>query len=85
MRGKDWDTREEPLKIAGLLKETYDGYQVIVIDCLMSWLSNVMHAGMDPGHEIDCLISSLTSHHSSLLSIVSNEVGMGIVPENEMA
>jgi adenosylcobinamide kinase/adenosylcobinamide-phosphate guanylyltransferase len=85
MRGKDWDTCEEPLKISGLLRETYDRYQVIVVDCLTLWLSNVMHAGMNPGHEIDCLISSLTTHHSSLLFIVSNEVGMGIVPENEMA
>jgi adenosylcobinamide kinase/adenosylcobinamide-phosphate guanylyltransferase len=85
MRGINWDTLEEPLKIANLLKETGDRYQVIVIDCLTLWLSNIMHAGLNLEHEIEYLISSLTTNRSSLLYIVSNEVGMGIVPANEIA
>lgn len=58
---------------------------MIVIDCLTLWLSNIMYAGLDIKAEIEYLISSLLTPHSSLTYIVSNEVGMGIVPENEIA
>lgn len=85
LRGKDWDTYEEPLKIADLIREIEDKYDVIVVDCLTLWLSNLMHVGLDIEVEIDRFISSLVTRHSSLMYIVSNEVGMGIVPENEMA
>jgi len=84
-RGKDWDTYEEPLEIAEVIKKIEGKYSVIVIDCLTVWLSNIMHAGLNIKAEIEHLISSLATCHSSLVYIVSNEVGMGIVPDNEMA
>lgn len=83
-RGNEWDTYEEPLKIADAIGNMEGKYSVIVIDCLTLWLSNLMHAGLNIEDEIESFISSLITHHSSLF-IVSNEVGMGIVPENEMA
>jgi len=109
-RGKDWDAYEEPLKIAEVIKKTEGRYQIIVVDCLTLWLSNVMHAGLNIETEIEHLISSLATIHSStnqpyfnktmklipplikgsggdyqVIYIVSNEVGMGIVPENEIS
>ena len=84
-RGDEWDTYEEPIRIADVIKKTEGKYSVIVIDCLTLWLSNVMNSGLDIKAEIECLISSLLTPYSSLMYIVSNEVGMGIVPENEMA
>ncbi len=83
-RGKEWDTFEEPLMIAEIIKNIGDKYDAVVLDCLTLWLSNIIHANLDMEPEIERLISSLLSHHISVF-IVSNEVGMGIVPENEMA
>ncbi len=84
LRGKEWDTYEEPLRIAAIIKAIGGHYAVIVIDCLTLWLSNILHSGLDAETEIERLASSLTECRSSAC-IVSNEVGMGIVPENELA
>ena len=83
-RGKEWDTFEEPLMVAEVIKKIGDQYNAVVLDCLTLWLSNIMHANLSIEAEIERLISSLLSHQTSIF-IVSNEVGMGIVPENEMA
>lgn len=84
-RSDEWVTYEEPIKIADVIKKIEGKYSVIVIDCLTLWLSNIMHAGLNIKTEIEYLISSLLTLHLSSMYIVSNEVGMGIVPENEMA
>jgi adenosylcobinamide kinase/adenosylcobinamide-phosphate guanylyltransferase len=84
-REDDWVTYEEPIKISDVLKTIEGRYHVIVIDCLTLWLSNLMKAGLNIEYEIRYFFSSLVTRHSSLLYIVSNEVGMGIVPENDMA
>lgn len=83
-RGDEWVTFEEPLDIAKVLRDMKGEYEVVVIDCLTLWLSNLMHKSLTIESEIECLISSLVTRHSSFF-IVSNEVGMGIVPENELA
>jgi len=83
-RGNNWDTYEEPLKIAEIFREIKDKYNVIVIDCLTLWLSNLMHSNKDIKSEIESFCSSLSTVHCPLFT-VSNEVGMGIVPDNEMA
>ena len=85
-RGKDWETYEEPLRIAEVIQEIEGKYTAIVIDCLTLWLSNIMHNGLNINQEIAKLIETLRiTHHTSHIYLVSNEVGMGIVPENEMA
>lgn len=83
-RDEGWDTYEEPLNIASLINNIQHKYNIILIDCLTLWLSNLMHKGVDIGKEIESLILSLITPHS-LLFIVSNEVGMCIVPENKLA
>jgi len=85
LRGDGWITYEEPLRIADLVEDIKGKYSVILLDCLTLWLSNLMKAGLNIEAEIESFISSLLTPHSSLMYIVSNEVGMGIVPENEMA
>ena len=83
-RGGIWDTYEEPLRVAGLLREIDRKYGVIVLDCLTLWLSNVCQSDLDCDAEVDGLIDSLRDLRSSSVYIVSNEVGMGIVPANEL-
>lgn len=85
-RDDAWVTYEEPLKIAEVIKGIGDEYSVIVIDCLTLWLSNIMHSNLDIGYEIENLVETLRFIPCApCIYIVSNEVGMGIVPENELA
>lgn len=93
-RGKDWHTVEEPVDIVRALNELRD-YPLILLDCLTLWISNLMLNNLDIEKEIcrflDAIKSSVSSEQSAVNSlssaiiIVSNEVGMGIVPENELA
>jgi adenosylcobinamide kinase/adenosylcobinamide-phosphate guanylyltransferase len=85
-RGKDWDTFEEPLKIAGVIKEAISDYDAVVVDCLTLWLSNILHSNLNADYEIENLITALRSvRNTSSIYVVSNEVGTGIVPDNELA
>ena len=87
-RPSDWITFEEPVNIAALIKDIQDKYDIILFDCLTLWLSNLMLNNLDLEKEIGLFCSSLFTVHSALggsLFIVSNEVGMGIVPENELS
>jgi adenosylcobinamide kinase/adenosylcobinamide-phosphate guanylyltransferase len=77
-RGGGWDTFEEPLRIADTLAEVKRKYSVIIIDCLTVWLSNVMFLTEKPD-------SSPQRQQASRIYLVSNEVGMGIVPDNALA
>jgi adenosylcobinamide kinase/adenosylcobinamide-phosphate guanylyltransferase len=88
-RGKDWDTYEEPIEIGGLVRDIGNKYNVIVLDCLTLWLSNLIHSGLKINNAISDFKKSLgdigTTGQTSTIYIVSNEVGLGIVPENKMA
>jgi adenosylcobinamide kinase/adenosylcobinamide-phosphate guanylyltransferase len=83
-RGGGWETFEEPLNLADLLHDIGGTHDVILIDCLTLWLSNVMLKGLDPAGEAEALVEALSSAEADVF-VVTNEVGMGIVPENDLA
>ncbi|HEY3148315.1 MAG TPA: bifunctional adenosylcobinamide kinase/adenosylcobinamide-phosphate guanylyltransferase [Dongiaceae bacterium] len=83
-REAHWRTVEAPLDIAaGLVAETEQGAAVLV-DCLTLWLSNLMAAGRDPELEAEALVRALGQAGGPVV-FVSNEVGLGIVPDNALA
>lgn len=82
-RDARWQTHEEPLHLVDALSR-YSSGAVILVDCLTLWLSNIMIAKKDVVKEIDRLISCLHTPQATLI-FVSNEVGMGIVPDNGLA
>jgi adenosylcobinamide kinase / adenosylcobinamide-phosphate guanylyltransferase len=84
-RGGAWATFEEPLNIARLIKDVRDSYDIVLVDCLTLWLSNIMHAGFDTNKTVDELIDVISEDCPALLYVVSNEVGMGLVPESSLA
>ena len=85
-RTKEWSTLEEPLKVAGLLKNIRSSYDVVLIDCLTLWLSNVLLSNEEGLTDtIDEFISSLRECTAASVYIVSNEVGLGLVPDNALA
>ncbi|GAB4486388.1 MAG: bifunctional adenosylcobinamide kinase/adenosylcobinamide-phosphate guanylyltransferase [Thermodesulfovibrionales bacterium] len=83
-RTAEWDTIEEPVNLADLLAEIGDRYDVILVDCLTLWLSNLMLGSHDADAEIERLLLVFQETPAAVF-VVSNEVGLGIVPENELA
>ncbi|MEM7432914.1 MAG: bifunctional adenosylcobinamide kinase/adenosylcobinamide-phosphate guanylyltransferase [Pseudomonadota bacterium] len=82
-RGSSWQTIECPLNITACLRENSSADQVILIDCLTLWLSNLMHAECD----LDVTINEFTETVTQLdnpLVLVSNEVGLGVVPATRL-
>lgn len=82
-RGDDWLEREVPLDLVTALAET-DGGGARLVDCLTLWLSNLLHADRDWAREAETLADALARQKSSVV-LVTNEVGLGIVPDNALA
>jgi adenosylcobinamide kinase/adenosylcobinamide-phosphate guanylyltransferase len=85
-RPSEWDTFEESKDIAGVLEKHGNKYKTIVIDCLTLFVSNLM----EDKHDEAFITGSVTSMLAGLrktraeVIIVSNEVGLGIVPMNKV-
>jgi adenosylcobinamide kinase / adenosylcobinamide-phosphate guanylyltransferase len=82
-RGSEWLEREVPLDLVAALDET-DGGGARLVDCLTLWLSNLMHAQRDIEQETARLTEALGRQKSPVV-LVTNEVGLGIVPDNALA
>ncbi|MEM7276833.1 MAG: bifunctional adenosylcobinamide kinase/adenosylcobinamide-phosphate guanylyltransferase [Pseudomonadota bacterium] len=82
-RGSTWSTVEAPLDLSTAITRHLNKDQAIVIDCLTLWLSNIMHAERDIESETNRLVNAIANADSPLI-LVSNEVGMGIVPESAL-
>ncbi|RVE90037.1 bifunctional adenosylcobinamide kinase/adenosylcobinamide-phosphate guanylyltransferase [Sinorhizobium meliloti] len=83
-QGKGWTTHEEPLDLVGLLRRINEPGRAVLIDCLTLWVTNLMMEERDMAAEFAALAAFLPEARSRLV-FVSNEVGLGIVPENRMA
>jgi adenosylcobinamide kinase / adenosylcobinamide-phosphate guanylyltransferase len=86
-RGNAWDTYEEPLAVAELVHKLSERYEVVLLDCLTLWLSNIMaHTdGDDDVLRQSGLLVEAVKNVKGTCIIVSNEVGLGIVPDNPLA
>lgn len=82
-RGSAWTTLEAPLDIAGALRGLRIG-DVVVVDCLTLWLSNLMLDDRDLAAAAAELVAAVGGFDGTLW-LVSNEVGFGIVPDNALA
>jgi len=81
-RGPEWQTIEAPHDLTAALAAVAADIPVLV-DCLTLWLSNRMLADADMEPEISRLEAALDSRRGPIV-LVSNEVGFGIVPQNEL-
>ena len=82
-RGALWSTVEEPLELAAALDRLAEPGRPVLVDCLTLWLSNLMHAGRDVAAECAALCEVLTDPPGPVV-LVSNEVGLGLVPDNAL-
>jgi len=84
-RHRRFSTLEEPLALSAALKAAAKDHDVILVDCLTLWITNLLGAGRDVAQAVDELIATLGATDGARVILVSNEVGLGIVPDNAMA
>ena len=86
-RGPEWAAIEEQTEIARAVVSVEINYELILLDCMTLWLSNLIMAG-EPENQIfsrtEAFIEAIQRIPQSVI-IVSNEVGYGIVPVNDIA
>lgn len=84
-RGPEFDTVEEPLELAAVVREVKH-HDVVLIDCLTLWLANRLLAASEPDlvlAHVGELLAVLSKRQGHVI-VVTNEVGLGIVPESEL-
>ena len=79
--GDGWQTIEASLDPAAVIAGA-EG--LVLMDCVTVWLGNLMHHGKDIRAAVAGLCDALAATHAEVI-LVSNEVGLSIVPENAMA
>jgi len=79
-----WATVEEPLDVSGALASV-EG--VALLDCLSLWVSNLLLRGDSEAQMLEAAaqVLSVQTRRTAPLIVVSNEVGLGIVPDNALA
>lgn len=82
-RGAQWTTVEAPLDLAPVLAAAHPS-EAVLLDCATLWLTNHMLADHDLAAESAALLAALAACPAPV-TVVSNEVGWGIVPENALA
>ena len=80
-RAPGWVTVEEPLRLADAIARA-DG--PVLVDCLTLWLTNVMLRDEPEAAHTDALLAALAAREAETV-LVSNEVGLGIVPDNALS
>lgn len=87
VRGPEWRTVEEPLCVDEAVRKESAGTEVILLDCLTMWVSNMLVRDFRPEEVFDAverLVMEMKNANCSLI-LVTNEVGAGIVPDNNLA
>lgn len=85
-RPSTWQVFEEPLYLAKQLQAIDQAGQVIVVDCLTLWMSNLLiHANPElQQQQCDALFEVVVGLKSHVI-LVSNETGLGVVPMGELS
>jgi adenosylcobinamide kinase/adenosylcobinamide-phosphate guanylyltransferase len=83
-RGETWSTVEAPLDLAqAVAREAREG-RAVLADCLTLWVTNLMMEERDMNSAFDALGAAARNAGGPVV-FVTNEVGLGIVPDNAMA
>lgn len=82
-RPDTWETVEEELALCDVIKAADGKGKLVFVDCLTLWLSNLLYAERDVQQEVESFCETLASCQGEII-LVSNEVGLGLVPDNEV-
>lgn len=86
-----WDTLEEPRDLVAALTPRLPDYDTVLLDCLTLWVSNLLLSPSDAGQDRPDIAAEATRllrlYEDGDVSwiVVSNEVGLGVIPANELA
>lgn len=83
-RDERWQTVDAPLELVDALTAADGVDSVMLVDCLTLWMSNLLLADRDIAAQIDRLVDTIAVLTGRII-LVSNEVGLGIVPDNALA
>ncbi|MGH6897045.1 MAG: bifunctional adenosylcobinamide kinase/adenosylcobinamide-phosphate guanylyltransferase [Geminicoccaceae bacterium] len=83
-RGARWRTLEEPLDLVGAVQRECGPSRAVLVDCLTLWLTNLMVEERPVRAEMEGFVAALPRLGGALV-LVSNEVGLGVVPADPMA
>ncbi len=83
-RGPEWSTIEAPLDLAAAIAAQAVPGVTLLVDCLTLWASNLLLAEHDSDAALRDLRRAIGDYPGTLI-LVSNEVGLGIVPDNALA
>jgi adenosylcobinamide kinase/adenosylcobinamide-phosphate guanylyltransferase len=90
--GHGWVTIEEQFDLAGVFRRCAE-HRVVLVDCVTLWVNNLMYHAAEQGVQIQepdiadrCreLLDAARAYRGTLI-LVTNEVGLSVVPENEQA
>lgn len=84
-RAARFTTIEEPIALSDALLTASRDHDVILVDCLTLWITNLLMANEDVAKAVSELGATLVQLKAAKVILVSNEVGLGIVPDNAMA
>ncbi|MGB3221787.1 MAG: bifunctional adenosylcobinamide kinase/adenosylcobinamide-phosphate guanylyltransferase [Desulforhopalus sp.] len=91
--GRGWITVESEINLGAVIKERTSGIDVVLIDCITLWVNNILFAHDSDDSEVDDhFIGALcnewletTKRFAGTVICVTNEVGLGVVPDNSLA
>lgn len=87
-RGDRWKTFEEPRDIPGLITKIAGVFDVVLVDCLTLWVSNMLtmyNLTHDEIQEEFARLRAALENVSSRIVLVTNEVGLGIIPADSLS
>jgi len=90
--GKGWTTIEEEQDLAGAIKQA-DGAEAVLVECLTLWVNNLLYQAEQDGDDAtqemvmkvmeEALDTAVAAQ--GMVIFVSNEVGLGVIPDNPLA
>ncbi|MCA1797806.1 MAG: bifunctional adenosylcobinamide kinase/adenosylcobinamide-phosphate guanylyltransferase, partial [Geobacteraceae bacterium] len=89
---QNWHTIEEATRLATALKDTRDS-RVVLVDCITLWINNLLYRAEkhcesldeDAIYNLTREVINATRQGERTVIFVSNELGMGIVPDNALS
>ena len=91
-RDRGWETVEEQVELAAVFRG-HGEYEVVLVDCVTLWVNNLMYYAEQAGRQISErdmaettreLLAAARQHRGTVI-FVTNEVGLGVVPDNAVA
>jgi adenosylcobinamide kinase / adenosylcobinamide-phosphate guanylyltransferase len=90
--GRGWQTIEEQSDLVGVLSR-HGHHRALLVDCITLWINNLMYAAGQHGQQLSeadvadvcCPMLAAAESCRATVIFVTNEVGLGVVPENALA